>query len=96
MQDLITRRRLDGSIDVDFYRQRGLMERRVVMTNFVKGAGRLARPLVAVAVLAAALSVTPRDGAGWNAPTASMTAPNGMSLVYPATADRRYALNATR
>jgi hypothetical protein len=30
------RRRLDGSIDLDFYRRRGLMERRIVMTGLLK------------------------------------------------------------
>jgi hypothetical protein len=59
-------RRLDGSIDIDFYRQRGLMERRIVMTGFFKGFGQLVKPL------AAALYAAPsRDDTGWNAPTAS-------------------------
>ena len=31
-------RRLDGSIDIDFYRQKGLMERRAAMTGFFSGA----------------------------------------------------------
>ena len=44
-------RRLDGSIDIDFYRHKGLMERRAVMTNFLSGARTLVKPLVAVALL---------------------------------------------
>ena len=55
-----TRRRIDGSIDIDFYRQKGLMERRVVTTGFFSGAGK---PLaVAALVLAALYAVAPRDG----------------------------------
>jgi len=65
------RRRHDGSIDIDFYRQQGLMERRAVMTNFFSGAKKLAKPLAAAAVLVGALYLAPtRDGAGWNGPTA--------------------------
>ena len=69
-QDQITRR-LDGSIDIDFYRQKGLMERRVVMTDFFRGMVRPRKALVAVAIIAAALYVSPaRDGTGWNGPGA--------------------------
>jgi hypothetical protein len=32
------RRRPDGSIDIDFYRQKGLMERRAYITRFFSGA----------------------------------------------------------
>ena len=68
-QDQITRR-LDGSIDIDFYRQKGLMERRVVMTDFFRGMVRPRKALVAVAIIAAALYVSPaRDGTGWNGPS---------------------------
>jgi hypothetical protein len=35
------RRRLDGSIDIDFYRQKALMERRAYMTRFFSGARKL-------------------------------------------------------
>ena len=53
-----TIRRLDGSIDIDFYRQKGLMERRVVMTDFFRSAGR---PLAAAALVMVALyAVSPR------------------------------------
>lgn len=30
-------RRLDGSIDIDFYRHKGLTEGRAVMANFAQG-----------------------------------------------------------
>jgi hypothetical protein len=43
------RRRLDGSIDIDFYRQRGLMERRTVMRGFFRRFGQVVKPLAAVA-----------------------------------------------
>jgi hypothetical protein len=52
------RRRLDGSTDIDFYRQKGLMERRVVMTDFFRSAGK---PLAAAAlVLLTLYAVAPR------------------------------------
>jgi hypothetical protein len=73
------RRRLGGPIDIDFYRQRGLMERRTVMTGFAKGLGKkslgkLGKPLAAALVTVALLyAIAPRDGtAGVNsAPTHS-------------------------
>jgi hypothetical protein len=42
------RRHFDGSIDIDFYRQQVLMERRIVMTGFFKGFGPVVKPLVGV------------------------------------------------
>jgi hypothetical protein len=48
------RRRLDGSIDIDFYRQKGLMERRAYMTRLFSGAKKRGKSLVAAAVLAGA------------------------------------------
>jgi hypothetical protein len=69
-------RRLDGSIDIDFYRQKGLMERRAVMTDFCRRMVRARKVLVAVAVIAAALYVSPvRDGTGWNGSSASTRQP---------------------
>jgi hypothetical protein len=54
------RRRIDGSIDIDFYRQKGLSERRVVMTGFFRGASK---PLAATALVMIALyAIAPRDG----------------------------------
>jgi hypothetical protein len=91
------RRRLDGSIDIDFYRQRGLMERRIVMTGCFKGVGQIVKPLAAVALIAAALYAAPsRDGTGWVAPTASVAGSNKVGLIYPMTAAQLYALNAAR
>jgi hypothetical protein len=91
------RRRLDGSIDIDFYRRRGLMERRIVMTGFFKRFGRVVKPLAAVALIAGALCAAPsRDGTGWVAPTASVAESNKVSLAYPTTAAQLYALNASR
>ena len=91
------RRGLDGSIDTDFYRQKCLMERRAVMTGFFKGLGKLVKPLVAVALIVAAVYASPsRDGTGWVAPTASVAGSNKVSLVYPTTAAQLYALNAAR
>lgn len=81
-------RRLDGSI---VYRQRVLMERRIVMTGFFKGFGPVVKPLVGVALIAGALYAAPsRDGTGWVAPTAKV------SLAHPTTAEQLYALNAAR
>jgi len=81
------RRRFDGSIDIDFYRQRGLMERRAVMTHFFKGVARPRKALIAAAVIVAALYMSPaRDGTGWNGPSASSPRPNSASLVDPMSA----------
>ncbi len=78
------RRRHDGSIDIDFYRQQGLTERRAVMTNFFGSATKLLKPLVAAAVLAGALCLAPaRDGAGWNGPIAGGAGTISASLANP-------------
>jgi hypothetical protein len=54
-------RRDNGTIDIDFYRQRALSERQEVMNSFLRRLGAAARPLIAVAVLAfAAYSVAVR------------------------------------
>jgi hypothetical protein len=91
------RRGLDGSIDIDFYRQKCLMERRAVMTGFFKGFGKLAKPLVAVALIAAAVYAAPsRDGTGWVAPTASVAGSNKVSFAYPMTTAQPHALDAAR
>lgn len=81
-------RRLDGSI---VYRQRVLMERRIVMTGFFKVFGPVVKPLVGVALIAGALYAAPsREGIGWVAPTARV------GLAHPTTAAQFYALNAAR
>ena len=46
------RRRRDGSIDIDFYRERGLSERRVIMAEVFKGLIRFRRPRAPTAVIA--------------------------------------------
>jgi hypothetical protein len=53
------RRRLDGSIDIDFYRRRGQMERRIVMTGLLKRFGEIVKPLAAVALIAGAFAPRP-------------------------------------
>lgn len=55
----IIHRRHDGSLDIDFYRARGLAERRVVISRCFRSIGRLARPAFAVAVLIATLWAMP-------------------------------------
>lgn len=53
------RRRPDGSIDIDFYRHKGLMQRRLVLTGFFRGARKpLAAAALAIVMLCA---VAPRD-----------------------------------
>lgn len=62
--DYLVRRRVDGSIDIDFYRQKGLMERRAVGTHFFKGKSRMKKGLIGAAIVAAALYFAlSRDGA---------------------------------
>jgi hypothetical protein len=83
------RRRLDGSIDIDFYRQKGLMERRAVVTGFFSGVGKVIRPAFAIAIVILAISLMPGSaGTGWNAPSATAIAANGPSLVSPVTSAR--------
>ena len=53
------RRRDDGSIDIDFYRQAGLSERRLVMTDFARGLRKALRGVVAVLLLAATVYMAP-------------------------------------
>src|SRR5262245_61293665 len=64
------RRREDGSIDIDFYRQAGLTERRRVMADFFLAMKKLHRGVIAVLLLAAALYMAPRDVAGGDAASA--------------------------
>ena len=53
------RRRTNGTIDLDFYRERALMERAAVRRNSFRRAGGLVRPAVAIAALLAAVAVVP-------------------------------------
>jgi hypothetical protein len=86
MQEFIARRRLDGSIDIEFYRQRGLIQRRMCITRFFKGMGK---PFVAAAIVLLAISMMPaRDGTGWDGPVAISGVPVSASLTNPATATR--------
>ena len=50
------RRREDGSIDTDFYRQQGLAERRAVMSRAVWSVGKRGVPFAIISVVAAVLS----------------------------------------
>ena len=52
-------RRTDGSIDIDFYRQQGLMERRIVLTGFMKGIAKLGPPLAVLTAVAVSLYLMP-------------------------------------
>lgn len=90
-------RRDDGSIDIDFYRQAGLTERRLVMIDFFRGLGRFGRPLVAVLLGVATLAMAPpRDGVNGRAPIAATAKPYGVCLAPPAASDQLYAMNAAR
>ena len=88
------RRRHDGSIDIDFYRQADLTERRLVMTDFFRGLKKVHRGVIAVMILAAALYMAPsRDGTGWNA--ASLTARHNSAFLQPLSSSAQlYAMRA--
>ena len=90
------RRRIDGSINIDFYRQQGLMERRIVMSGFVSGLRKTVRPAIAIAMLTAAICGMPgREGAGWVVPNASVAVwTKPVAAAEPAT--ELYALNSGR
>jgi hypothetical protein len=67
-----TRRRPDGSIDIDFYRKAGLSERRLVVIRFARDLMRIHRVVIALLMLAATFYIAPaRDGTGWNEAAAS-------------------------
>jgi len=50
------RRREDGSIDIDFYRQRGLAERRAVLKRTIRSFGKRGKPFAAFTIVAAVLT----------------------------------------
>jgi hypothetical protein len=50
------RRHTDGSIDIDFYRQRARAEHRAAKTRFFDARGKAFRPLAAAAVIGAVLT----------------------------------------
>ena len=89
------RRRDDGSIDIDFYRQAGLTERHLVMADFSRGRLRGAHRVVfAVIIVGAALYIAAaRDGAGWNEASA-VTARHNSAFLHPLPASA--PLDATR
>jgi hypothetical protein len=62
-----TCRRADGSIEVDFERQQGRSEHRIVMSSFFRGAHRLGKPLVAVVAVTVALCLMPARDNTWKA-----------------------------
>jgi hypothetical protein len=63
------RRRKDGSIDIDFYRQSGLAERRAVMKRAIGSVGKHGRPFAALMVAAAGLTAAfAGTGSGGPAP----------------------------
>ena len=87
------RRRLDGSLDIDYYRQKALMERRVVLTGFFSGVAKVIRPAFAIAIVILAISLMPGlAGTGWNAPGATTITASGPSLVTPMISARLYSL----
>ena len=82
MQDLDTRRRLDGSIDIDFYRHAVLTEHYLMMTGFSRGCVRGTRLVIfTVMLVAAALCIAiSRDAAKWNEASAVGARHNSASL----------------
>ena len=51
------RRREDGSIDFDFYRQQGLAERRAVLRRTVRSLGKPSKPFAVATIVAMVLTV---------------------------------------
>jgi hypothetical protein len=85
------RRRDDGSIDIDFYRQAGLTERGVVMTGFLRGAKKALAGVVAVLLLAATFYMAPsREVAGRNAVSA-VGARHDSTMLTPLSSSGRFA-----
>jgi len=58
-QDQKIHRRIDGSIDIEFYRDRGLMERRAVIKNVFGNVVKVQAAYIVAAIVAAALSIVP-------------------------------------
>jgi hypothetical protein len=89
------RRREDGSIDIDFYRQAGLTERRLVITNFARGLKKVHRGVIAALLLAAAL-YSSRDGTGSNQASTIGARNNSMMLQPLPTTAQRYAMRTAQ
>jgi hypothetical protein len=53
------RRRSNGTIDIDFYRQRALTDRAAVRAGAARTAGRAWRPVIAISILLTALWMMP-------------------------------------
>jgi len=49
-------RRQDGSIDIEFYRQQGLAERRAIMNRAVRNVGQHGMPFAALGIITTVLS----------------------------------------
>jgi len=91
------RRRFDRSIDIDFYRQAALTERRLVMTNFLRSRKETHRDVVAILLLAATLNIAPsRDGTGWNEASSIGAGHNSAMLQPLPTAARLWAMGMSQ
>lgn len=66
------RRRDDGSIDIDFYRQQGLTERRAVMNRAIRSAASPAKPFAVLAIVIVAAVLSAMYGAAGTASAAPM------------------------
>jgi hypothetical protein len=87
------RRRLDGSLDIDFYRHKALMERRMMLTGFFSGGAKVIRPAFAIAIVILTISLMPGStGTGWNAPGVTAIQASGPSLVSPMISARLHSL----
>jgi hypothetical protein len=65
------RRRHDGSIDLDAYRQIALAERRLTITIFARSVAKMRGGLAAAVMLAAGLYVASHSGTGSEASAAA-------------------------
>jgi hypothetical protein len=83
------RRRKNGTIDIDAYRQRALAERAQYKTEFVKYLGRVGRSLIA-AVAGACAMLLPRS-----APPACAGALHGVLAAHPCPTDFQIINEAT-
>ena len=61
MQDLIIRRRTNGTLDADSYRQHAIMMRAQMPTRFFGQMGPMLRPAVGIAAIVAVIDPVPGD-----------------------------------
>ena len=80
MQSQQIRRRTNGTIDIDFYRQTALQLRSETMTEFLRGTRGVARALLGVGVIAAPLAVAALVHAVNPAPPHQTAAMNEVAL----------------